>query len=274
MSNSETPTPTVASDWLVSITPSPRGDWQLPGGIRYNVTFHDGATVADFEALLATLNAVAPMLLAAEAAPVRQATVTESTPPLRIVDPPPDGVEGMDIYGVGFRAEGQHFTTEIAFVSATATASGAPQIGLYQNDKQQYAFATVNEAKFAAFKTATGIDGESLRGKVALDPSIIMNFSVGKKKPKGKGHYINWESNAAPASAPLAPPASNGGGQAWNRTAVIAAISEANPKLVQAAINDALNRVDTTPDMTNEQVVAAFYAKAKAVSTDPKAPAG
>jgi len=273
MSNSETPTTTVASDWLVSVTPTPRGDWQLPGGPRFNLTIHNGATPDDVTAALATLAAIGPALLSAyesPSAPPAGYGGTSTPPPVRQTPPQPEGVETEDVYNVGHIQVGGQFDVEIERAVKTATGGGKPKLDLYRPENQ-YPFATVNEGQFDAFHAVTGVHGATLEGTATFNPAVMLRFKVGKKKQKSEKHYIDFV--GAPTQGSPAPAPASNGGQVWNRTEVVNALTEKYPKWEPLAVNDALNRVETTPGMSNEQVIAAFDAKV-AAATDPKAPAG
>lgn len=269
MSNSDTPTPTVASDWLVSITPTPHGDWVLPGGMRYNLTLHNGATPGDVTAVLATLAAIENALVSAYDAPSAPASNGSSNPPStqkRQAPPPPEGAEGEDVYGKGFIVEGGQFDVEIERAVKTATGSGKPKLDLYRPGNQ-YPSATINEGGFDAFHAATGVHGNDLTGEATFDPPKLLRFKLGKKKRNSEKHY--WDFVGAPSGATEQ---SANGGQKWNMVTVLDELSLTYPNLPRDKAQDGVNKLNPTDEMTTPQVVDAFKAAVvKATATDPKA---
>jgi hypothetical protein len=252
----------TATDWRVSITPTPRGDFQAPGGWRYNVTFHDGATPDDFHALLATLEACAPALVSA------YGDTVSSTPSVPTISQPApqqagDGA-GENIYGVGWVAEGGVFDVEIERVIATVDGKGNPTVDLYRPGNQ-YPFAKVSAQRFPALKALTNLDGATLKGEHKMDAPILMRFKVGKQKKNSDKHYIDFE------GAPGTPPAAmfkeedkrpSGKPDGWNVNETVDLLGAFYAKRWNTAeIADMLTRIEATPNMTTAQVVEAFKAR-------------
>lgn len=264
----------TATDWRVSITPSPRGDFVTLSGIRYNLTLHDGATVEDYNGLLATLEAIGPALFSAygngdngNPPPINVQASNQPvlTAPRQSV---PEGVDAEDVYGVGLVEVGHTFDVEIARAVATSTQAGKPTIDLYRPGNQ-YPFAKVNEPQFGAFQGITGIDGATFKGERQLDPPALMRFKVGKMKPKGGKHYIDFVGAASKSeSAPASKPAASAAG--WQRDYVLSRLAALyKDRWTMEVLNGMLDRLGAEPTLTGDQVIDRFMEKVEA--HDPKA---
>ena len=261
------------TSWLVSITPKPHGSYITPGGVRYEVTIHDGATTDMVADAIAVLDNLADILT-----PANGNSAPKDTP--RPQDAPTSGdrndsskSDGMDIYGVGWRAEGDSFTVLIERMVAGASSNGNPKIDVFAPG-HQFPDATIYEGPdgrdFAALKHGTGKNPNTLKGEYIFDAPIPMVFQVGKKKQSGNKHY--WDFVSVDTKTPDQP-ADNGAEQPAPGAAIDATAFFSYAKDIGYADNAAALTalgIKTLTEWSGTKAEAAEQLKAAA----PKATAG
>lgn len=195
----------AANDWLVSVTPTPRGDFVTgDGSVRFNLTVHNGATA---DMVLATVEA---MIVAVGKLAVMGITLTEngngnaprtpqngrqdaSSPPPRTSTPETANGAGEDVFGVGFVAEGNEFAVDIDRMKVNATESNTLYLELYRpGNRYPFARAFDRGNTFADIEAALSLNLTDARGMIDLESPVKAVFAVGKKKPNGDRHYIDY----------------------------------------------------------------------------------
>ncbi len=211
----------TATDWHVSITPTTRGDFQTPNGIRYNVTYHNGGTRAMLEDLIAELDASADLLT--PAVPVQTVTTSAAHAPTNTpgVNAPanPDGLPTQNVFGIGDLPIGSRFTHMVDRIVMGATTNGNTKGDVYPvNAKWPLGtvFAGREGANFAAIQQATGIDLSTATGAIEFNPPVPMQFEVGTKQKKDSpNYYINWVGMASADDKQPATTATTTGSETW-----------------------------------------------------------
>ena len=169
--------------WRVSVTATPRGDWLSPGGQPYNFTLHDGATAEMTKATVAVMDELQGWLTPANGNGNTQQR--PNTPPVATGGPPQGEagtLRGMDVYGVGFVAQGEQFVVGIDRVVASSTTKGKSTFEVYRPGNQ-WKFATVFEQQFDKLEEISAGD---------YDPPVEMVFAVGKQKKDSTNHHMDF----------------------------------------------------------------------------------
>lgn len=196
----------IASDWLVSVTPAPRGDWLSPEGLRFNVTMHNGATADMVVAMIQEMDKLAAVLKPANGQPAPPSQPAQNTPPATTGNPPQGatgqgGGEGMEVYvdgGKRWIAKGEQFVVDIDRIIPGTTSKGNPTLELFRPG---------NEWKFSTVALRQQLDALSELSTGQLSEPVEMVFKVGNKKSRGDNHHIDFVGLATPVQQPPAPPA-------------------------------------------------------------------
>jgi len=215
----------IHTDWLVSVTPNARGDYETPNGVRFNITLHDGAGADDAVALVATMEAAMSQLAAHGIKPASPQSARpaqkQSAPPVGNKRPadqpaheygwpekhlrgdPPGGPQdiadepGQTVFGVdGLCYPGNEYVMRCGRMRQDPTKDGGARV-TFVYERSQYdsgvsAFPGDDGKTFKHIYATTGIDPEALEDTAHFDPAIPVIFRLGKPKAQGKGRYLEF----------------------------------------------------------------------------------
>jgi len=202
----------VATDWLVSVTPKQSGDLETPCGKRFCLTVHNGATADEVIYTVAAMCEALDRLAEYGVKPATRnghevarqpdrKTAPKNTPKRTSQHPtrqaPANGDTTYNVYGVGECIAGREYRVHIAFARAGATVGNSPIIELYRQE-DKFAFLRVFERQFDLFREQTGIEGATMRPGIdyGLESDVVFRLATdqsGKVKTTGKGNpYLDF----------------------------------------------------------------------------------